>query len=173
MTTIWKTAAVLTMVAASLFGRSATAQDYKVGSIEITAPWTRATPPGAKVAGGFMTITNTGSEPDRLIAGSFGPAKRVEIHEMAVEDGVMKMRMLETGIEIKPGETVTLKPGGLHVMFLDLEAAIAQGAKVVGTLTFEKAGQIEIGYEIAPIGAGKPAADHGHHGAGSGSAVQR
>ncbi len=171
MTRLLTAAAVLTVALTGLQG--ARAEDFKAGSLEIAAPWTRATPPGAKVAGGFMAITNKGTEPDRLVGGSLPQAGRFEVHEMAVTDGVMKMRELDKGLEIKPGETVTLKPGGYHVMFIELKDQIKEGGKLAGTLKFEKAGEVAVTYEIAPIGAGKPAMDHSGHGAGSGSAVQR
>src|SRR6266850_793809 len=90
---------------------SASAHEYKAGSIEIKHPWSRATPKGSEVAGGFMKLINTGSESDRLIGGSTPAAGKFEIHEMSMDGGVMKMRQLPNGIEIKPGETVELKPG--------------------------------------------------------------
>src|SRR5262245_53485907 len=82
------------------------ALDYKLGALEIKQPWARATPKGAPVGGGYVTITNTGTTPDRLTGGSLIAAGRMEIHEMATVDGVMKMRPLAAGLEIKPGETV-------------------------------------------------------------------
>ncbi len=95
---------------------------FKAGALTIEAPWARATPGGAQVAGGFMKITNTGSEPDRLVGGTVPFAGRFEVHEMTMDGGVMKMRELSKGLEIKPGETVELKPGGYHVMFMDLKS---------------------------------------------------
>ena len=144
-------------------------QHFRAGDIVITAPWTRATPKGAKVAGGYMRITNAGKQSDRLVGGSFALAGRFEVHEMAVSDGVMRMRHLTQGLEIKAGESVELKPGGYHVMFMQLREAVAQGKPVKGTLIFEKAGTIEIEYVIAPIGARTPPqqTDHGSHGHGA------
>ncbi|WP_342788619.1 DUF1775 domain-containing protein [Rhabdaerophilum calidifontis] len=142
-------------------GSHAAAPSYKVGGLVISAPWTRATPAGAKVAGGFMTITNTGSAPDRLIGGSAEIAGIFEVHEMAMDGGVMKMRALAKGLEIKPGETVTLKPGGFHVMFLDLKRRLNQGDTVKGELVFEKAGKVAVEYRIDAMGAS--GADHGGH----------
>jgi hypothetical protein len=137
------------------------AQTYKVGSIEIERPWARATPKGATVGAGYMKITNTGSEPDRLVGGSVSFAGRFEVHSMTMEQGVMKMRELKDGLEIKPGETVELKPGGYHVMFVDLKEPLKQGEDVSVTLTFAKAGTIEVKYPVEAIGAGGPAAAHG------------
>lgn len=125
----------------------------RAGSLLIEAPWTRATPDGARVAGGYMRITNTGTAPDRLIGGSLPAAGRFEVHEMAVNGGVMTMRQLGQGLEIAPGATVELKPGGYHVMFLDLKEQLKQGAPIKGTLKFEKAGTVEVEYHVAPIGA--------------------
>lgn len=139
-----------------------------IGALKIEAPWTRATPKGAQVGGGYLRVVNTGKEPDRLIGGTFPLAGRVEIHEMSMDGGMMKMRHLEKGLEIKPGETVELRPGGFHIMFMQLKQGIVVGAPVKGTLVFEKAGRVEIEYSVAPIGAREmPAAaghsGHGHH----------
>src|SRR5262252_3824799 len=89
----------------------AAAQQFKVNSIVIERPWIRATPAGAKVAGGYMTITNTGSEPDRLIGGVLPQAGRFEMHEMKMNGNVMQMREVE-GLEIKPGQKIELSPSG-------------------------------------------------------------
>ena len=129
---------------------------FKAGALTIEAPWARATPGGAQVAGGFMKITNTGNEPDRLVGGTVPFAGRFEVHEMAMDGGVMKMRELSKGLEIKPGETVELKPGGYHVMFMDLKSGLKEGEVVKGTLVFEKAGKVEVEYRVGPIGGGAP-----------------
>ncbi len=139
----------------------AATQTVNAGPLRIEAPWTRATPGGAKVAGGFMKITNTGTTPDRLVSGSADVSSRFEVHEMAVVDGVMKMRELAKGLEIAPGATVELKPGGYHVMFIELKKPIVQGDVVRGTLVFEKAGKVDVSFTAAPIGA--PAAGGHKH----------
>src|ERR1700674_5495576 len=95
----------------------AQAEDVTVGSLKISAPWARATPKGASIGGGYMKITNTGNAPDRLVGGSTNISDRFEIHEMSMDNGVMKMRGVGKGIEIKPGQTVEFKPGGYHLMF--------------------------------------------------------
>jgi periplasmic copper chaperone A len=140
---------------------------YKAGSLTIEAPWARATPGGAKVAGGYMKITNNGKEPDRLIGGTVPFAGRFEVHEMAVEGGIMKMRELSKGLEIKPGQTVELKPGGYHVMFMELKQGLKEGESIKGTLVFEKAGKVDVEYKVGPIGGGAPAGGsgggHSHH----------
>lgn len=149
-------------------------QSYKLGALTITAPWTRVTPRGAKVAGGYVRITNTGAEPDRLIGGSFDLSARVEVHEMSVDGGVMRMRELTKGLEIAPGASVELKPGGLHLMFMDMKGPLEAGKPVKGRITFEKAGSIDVEFRVAPLGAANPpgaatpAGGHGGaHGAGS------
>jgi hypothetical protein len=126
---------------------------FKVGALVIEAPWARATPGGAQVGGAYLKITNTGAEADRLIGGSLPIAAAVEVHEMSMTDGVMKMRKLEKGLEIKPGQTVELKPGSYHLMFTGLREGLKQGQPVKGTLQFEKAGSIEVEYRVEPIGA--------------------
>src|SRR6185312_6436815 len=97
---------------------AAPAHEYKIGSIEIVHPWSRATPKGAAVAGGYMKIINHGTTPDRLVGGSTVGADKFEIHEMSVTNGVMKMRPIAQGVEIKPGATVEFTPGGYHLMFV-------------------------------------------------------
>ena len=133
----------------------ALALDYKLGAIEIGQPWTRATPPTAPTGGGFLSITNKGTTPDRLIAVKSPAADKVEIHEMKMDGNVMRMRELEKGIEIPPGATVELKPGGLHIMFMGLKAPFAKDAKVPATLVFEKAGSIDVELQVAGHGGGR------------------
>lgn len=142
---------------------TALAHDYKAGSLEIKHPWARATPKGAAVAGGYMTIVNTGTAADRLVGFTSPAAGRFEIHEMRMNNGVMQMRPLPNGLELKPGATVELKPGSYHLMFMQLKAPFEQGQRVKGTLVFEKAGSVEVEYTVEAIGA-SPAADHGGHG---------
>jgi copper(I)-binding protein len=138
---------------------SAFAHDYKVASLQIDHPWTRATPPGAGTAGGYMTIANNGGEADRL-TGGVSPLGRVEIHMMEMVDGVMKMRRLPEGLEIAAGETVELKPGGHHLMLVGLKGAIVKGSHVPLTLTFERAGEVDIELAVTPIGT--PAEEEMH-----------
>lgn len=135
---------------------------FKAGPITIEAPWSRATPGGAQVAGGFMRITNGGAEPDRLVGGTMPLAARFQVHEMSMADNVMRMRELDNGLAIKPGETVELKPGGYHVMFLDLKGSLKEGETVKGTLVFEKAGTVEVEYAVRSVGARSDASEHRH-----------
>jgi hypothetical protein len=139
----------------------AAAHTYKIGNLVIETPWLRATPLAAEVAGGYLTITNTGSEADRLTGGTLAGAGRFELHEMSITDHVMRMRPVAGGIAIPPGATVELKPGGLHLMALELKGGYAAGESVKGTLTFEKAGTVEVEYLVGGIGSSAPPA-HTH-----------
>jgi periplasmic copper chaperone A len=140
----------------------AKAAAFKVGDLVVEAPWVRATPGGAKVAGGYAKITNTGKEADRLVGGSLVGAAQVEVHEMAIVGDVMKMRHLADGLEIKPGKSIELKPGGYHIMFMGLSAGVKAGPPVKGTLVFQKAGAVEVEFRVAPIG-GQQGGGHSHH----------
>ncbi len=137
--------------------------DVRAGALTLVHPWTRATPGGARVGGGYLTIRNAGTEPDRLLAGTMEAAGRVEIHEMATVDGVMRMRNLPAGLVIPPGGSVELRPGGFHVMFLDLNRPLRQGETLRGTLTFERAGTVNVQWDVGAMGAG-PEGQHGHGG---------
>jgi copper(I)-binding protein len=140
----------------AVFAIPAFALDYRLGAIEIGQPWARATPPTAESGGGFLVITNTGTTPDRLIAVKSPAADKVEIHEMKMDGNIMRMREVEKGIEIPPGATVELKPGGFHVMFMGLKAPFAKDAKVPLTLVFEKAGSIDVDLMVQAMGAQAP-----------------
>ena len=139
------------------------ARTFKAGGISVEAPWSRATPGGAQVAGGYLKITNGGKDADRLTGGSFPNAARFEIHEMKTEGGVMTMRPVAGGLEIKPGETVEFKPGGYHLMFMGLKGSLKEGQTVKGTLVFEKAGTLAVEYRVGPIGGSAPAAGGHQH----------
>jgi len=147
-------------IAVALFAASLTipaqAQDVAAGFVKISAPWARATPKGASVGGGYMTITNTGTSPDRLVGGSTDVSSRFEIHEMSVADGVMKMRGMPNGVELKPGQTVEFKPGGYHIMFLGLKQPLEKGGHVKATLQFEKAGKVDVDFTVEGVGAQSP-----------------
>lgn len=151
-------APMLRLAAASGDAMAQMAGMVHAGDLMISAPWTRATPPGAKVAGGYLTIINGGKDSDRLTGGSFDGGGRIEVHEMSVSDGVMKMRALSGGLEIKPGATVKLEPGGYHLMMMDLARPLAKGDKVKAHLQFEKAGRVDIELDVNAVGAPAPAA---------------
>jgi copper(I)-binding protein len=141
---------------------AAVADDITVGTLTISSPWARATPPGAKAAGGYVTIHNSGTQSDRLIAVSMEIAGRAEVHEMKMDNGVAQMRELEDGLEIPAGGTVELKPGSFHLMLMDLAGPLKEGDSIVGTLTFEKAGTVDLTFDVGPIGSSEPPMhDHG------------
>ena len=162
-------ASIVAIAVAGFIGKPAQAEDFTAGSLKISAPWARATPHGATVGGGYMTITNTGSAPDRLVGGSSDAAARFEIHTMSMDNGVMKMRPVADGIEIKPGQTIEFNPGGYHVMFVGLKKPFEQGQQVPATLRFEKAGNVPVNFSVEAIGARSGSAmpggmpmQHGH-----------
>ncbi|MCP8883282.1 copper chaperone PCu(A)C [Devosia sp. XJ19-1] len=133
------------------------AHDITLGTLELKGPFARATLPNAPVAGGFVTIVNTGTEDDRLVSVTADIARETQIHEMAMEGEVMKMRQLADGVVIPAGETVALAPGGYHIMFMGLTQALVEGEKVPVTLTFEKAGTVTIDLDIGATAADAPA----------------
>jgi len=153
----------LAALMASVFTVPAQAGDAKAGDLVITQAWSRATPKGAKIAGGYLTIENKGAAPDRLVGGSGEIAGKVEIHEMAMNNGVMTMRPLDKGLAIEPGKTVKLAPGGYHLMLMDLKGPFKQGDKVPVTLEFEKAGKVTLSFDVQGVGAQAPAGDAGGH----------
>lgn len=133
---------------------AALAHEFKVGDLEIGHPWSRAAPAGASVAGGYLTVTNHGAAPDRLVSVSSGISAKAELHEMAVKDGVMTMRPLEGGLEVPAGGKVELKPGSYHLMFIGLKQLPKEGEEFSATLTFEKAGPVEVEFAVEAMGAG-------------------
>ena len=137
----------------ALLATAAFAKDYKVGTLEIDNPWSRATPKGARTAAGYMVIKNTGSAADQLIGGALEGAASAQVHETVKESGVMKMRAVSGGLEIKPGDSVELKPGSFHLMFTDLKAPLVKGQTVKGTLTFANAGTVNVEFAIEGMGA--------------------
>ncbi len=141
-------------------GPAAYAADYHAGSLDISSPYSRATPKGASVAGGYLTIKNTGTAADRLVGGSSDAAAKFEVHEMSMEDGIMRMRPVKGGLEIKPGETVALSPAGMHIMFVGLKKQLKQGDHIKATLEFEKAGKVDVDFDVT--GMGGPASPAGH-----------
>jgi periplasmic copper chaperone A len=132
---------------------AAFASDIKVGSLSVSNPWSNATPKGALVAVGYMNITNSGSTSDWLISASSDVSAQLEIHNMTMENSVMKMRPAEGGIEIKPGTTVEFKPGSSHLMFVDLKKPLTANDHIKAALVFEKAGTMNVEFDVLPIGA--------------------
>ena len=140
------------------------AHEFKKGSITVEHPWSRATPGGAQVATGYLTIENDGSEPDRLVSATAEIAGQTGIHQMSMVDGVMKMRELTEGLPVPVGGSVVLEPNSYHLMFTGLKEPLKEGDEFSGTLTFEKAGTLDVTFEVEGIGAASPAPDeHDHH----------
>lgn len=132
------------------------AHSVTVGALSLTDLWTRATPPGAPSAVGYLTITNTGKEPDRLLSATSGAAAKGELHIMAVKDGIMTMGPVADGIVIPAGGSVTLAPSGLHIMFITLKDGLKEGGRMPVTLTFEKAGKVDTFLHVLAISAKGP-----------------
>jgi len=154
------TRASVALLAVALSATLAFAHGYKLGNLEIKHPWAKATVAGQPVAGGFLSVVNSGSEADRLVKITSDVSGNIQLHDMKVENGVMKMGEVPGGIEVAPGATVELKPGGLHVMFMDIKAPFKEGETVKAVLTFEKAGDVAVEFKID---AAKGADTHKKH----------
>ena len=160
MNRILATALALALSASATF-----AHDFKAGTLEVHHPASKATLPGQPVGGGFMTITNTGPDADRLVSITAPDVSDdVQIHEMAVENDVMKMRQLPEGIEIPAGGKVELKSGGLHIMFMRIKHPFKEGETFKATLNFEKAGKLDVDFKIE---SAKPNAKQGEGASGN------
>lgn len=151
-----RVAVCLALLLSSGVSGTAFAQTDRTSELTIVEPWTRATPPRAQTAGGFLTIENAGSVPDRLVGAASPIADRVEIHEMRVVDGTMIMRPADGGLEIPAGGGATLAPGGFHLMFIGLKESLAEGDEVPVVLSFERAGDVEVRLSTGSIGASGP-----------------
>jgi periplasmic copper chaperone A len=160
---------VIPMKFASLFGAltlaatlavPALAHEYKAGTLVIHHPWTRATPQGAPVAGGYAIIENSGDQADKLTGGSFAASSGFSIHEMSMKDGVMSMAPVEGGLTIPAHGKIELSPAGFHMMFTGLKQQLKKDDKIDGTLVFEKAGTVVVQFKVEALGAKEP----GHSG---------
>ena len=145
--------------AVALGGSLAHAHGFKVGELDIGHPYSRAMLPGAKVGGGYLKIVNHGTVADRLVSVSSQRAPSVQIHEMSMDGGIMKMRELPDGVEIPANATIELKPGGYHLMFMNVSQPFKEGEMVKATLNFEKAGPVDVEFAVGPAG-GDPHAGH-------------
>ena len=146
---------------AGLAGSVARADDVKAGDLVISQAWTRATPNGAKIGTGYFTIENKGTTADKLVGVSGEVSDKIEVHEMSMNNGVMKMRPVDGGLTIEPGKTVKLAPSGYHLMIMDLKSPLKQGGKVPVTLEFEKAGKVAVTLDVQGIGAQGPGGGDG------------
>lgn len=130
-----------------------------LAQVSVDQPWMRATAPGAKVAGGFMTIQNQGAAPDRLVGAASPVAERIEVHVHVHEGGVMKMQQVQ-GLDVPAKGQFVLKPGGAHLMFVNIKRQINQGEKIPVTLRFEMAGELKVDYAVGGLGAMGPGGAH-------------
>jgi copper(I)-binding protein len=145
---------VIVVVAAALaFVGSAPIAAHDVA---VSQAWSRASPKGAKVAAGYLAIENRGAAADRLLSASSAASAKVEIHRMSMQDGIMTMRPVEGGLPIPPDQTVILAPGGDHVMFVGLNAPFEEGQRIPVVLRFERAGRVDVDFEVGPVGAKGP-----------------
>jgi periplasmic copper chaperone A len=143
----------LAAVSAVCLGASAQAQTPPTPAIQVEAPWLRATPKGAPVVGGYATITNRGATPDRLVGATIPVAAEAQVHTMSMANGVMHMQQLNDGLAIPPGATVTLAPGGNHLMFRKPSRPLKEGETIQGSLRFEKAGAIPVIFAVGGMAA--------------------
>lgn len=141
----------------------AAAHDFTVGTIEIGHPWSRPTPPSAPVASGYMTLTNSGAEADRLVEISSPLSERAEIHRSTIEDGVASMRPVEE-LPLEPEATVDFAAEKLHVMFIGPERQLKDGERFPATLVFEKAGPVEVEFVVQRRTGETAPEDHSGHG---------
>lgn len=145
------TISMIFAAALAFVGSVPTVADHR--EVVVNQAWSRATPKGAKVAGGYITIENHGIAADRLLSASSPAAAKVEIHQMAVQDGIMTMRLLEEGLVIPPGATVTLAPGGDHIMFVGLNAEFEEGQRIPVSLNFQRSGKLDTTFDVGNVGA--------------------
>lgn len=151
------------MLGATLAFGAAEAHEFKVGQIEIGHPYSRAMLPVAKVGGGYLKITNSGAA-DRLVSASSERAERVEFHEMKMNGTIMEMRELDGGLAVPANSTVELKPGGYHVMFMNVTQPFKEGEMVKAKLVFEKAGPVDVEFAVGPVAGNKGYDAHSEHG---------
>ncbi len=121
-------------------------------AIEVTDAWARAMPPGARTGAVYVTLANKGTSDDQLVGASTPVAAKAQLHTTITDNGVMKMRPLAK-LDVKPGASVTFKPGGMHVMLLGVSKRLAEGQSFPLTLDFAKAGKIETTVRVEKVGA--------------------
>lgn len=166
ISSLFQGARVAGAIAALTFAVSAQAHEYKVGDLQIGHPYARSTVPGQPAGGAYLSITNQGKSGDKLISMSSPVAKSTELHTMAMEGNVMKMREVDGNLEIKPGQEIKMQPGnGYHIMLMGLSQPLKAGDKIPLTLTFEKSGKVEVSLHVEDAAAAKDgkAGEHAHH----------
>lgn len=133
----------------------AAARDYDLGALHIGHPWIRATPNAAPTAAGYLTVTNRGRTADRLLGGSSPLAQAIEPHTMSMAGGVMRMRLAEGGLEVAPGATLALAPGGDHLMLIGPKRPLRAGEHVPATLRFARAGAVKVDFAVEAPAPGR------------------
>jgi periplasmic copper chaperone A len=145
----WAGCAFAALLAAAPVSSAIAAKTVSVGSLKLENAFTRPTPGGSTVAVGYVTIVNSGSTPDRLVSASSDISAKTQIHETEMDNGVMKMAELPDGLPIPAGKSVALKPGSYHIMFVDIKHPVKPGEVIHATLTFEKAGKVDVPFKAA------------------------
>lgn len=136
---------------------------HSIGDLRVSDVWSKATPPNAPVAGGYLTVDNRGGSPDRLLRVESAAAQRVEIHEMSHADGVARMREVVDGLPLPAGQVTELKPGSYHLMFIQPTQPFVEGSLVPATLVFEKSGNLPVLFEVRSMTAGSSQGTDKHH----------
>ena len=153
----------LALTALAMIAAPLSAHEFSAGALHIQHPWARETAPGQQVGGVFMTIANDGPSADRLTGATSPIAARVEIHTMSMDGGVMRMRPLGDGLAIPAGGSVSLAPGGFHIMLIGLRQPLAKGKTAPLTLQFARAGKVAVTLMIEPVASSGSEDHHGHH----------
>lgn len=135
---------------------------HDIGKLRVSDVWAKATPPQARVAGGYLSVQNRGDAADKLLRVESAVAASVEIHEMSDVGGVARMREVTNGVELPAGSTTTLKPGGYHLMFIGPKQPFVEGQTIKATLVFEKAGSLPVVFDVRPLVA-SGSSGHDHH----------
>ena len=155
---------VYAMLATAILTGPLAAAQFRAGDVQITKAWARATPGASKSAAAYLTLRNTGRRIDRLVGLTTPVARRVAVHGTRMQGNVMQMYSIAS-VELRPGKSVVLRPGGMHVMLTGLKQILRKGATFPLTLRFAKAGAVEIRVSVSGIGAMGPASLHGgNHG---------
>lgn len=137
---------------------TASAESLNASDLEVLDPWARASAGRTETAAAFLTVRNSSDRADRLVAAQTDIAQTSELHTHLHEDGIMRMRQVDS-IDLPAKETIELAPGGDHVMLFQLETPLQQGQSFPLSLTFEKAGTIQVEVKVMPIGTAGPKED--------------
>jgi copper(I)-binding protein len=136
------------LFAAALQGAPAQSQEVKAGDLVISQPWSRAAPKGAEMASSYLTVENKGASADRLLGGSAAAAEKLDVQQISMVGGGLTAHPVEGGLAIAPGDKVVLAPGGYYLALQNLKTPLKKGSKVSITLQFEKAGKIDVAFDV-------------------------